>query len=1579
MIPELTQAYALLLKDGNLARLEDLLGKHKQDFEKKNQIDYWQYWWGQLLLAKNDYVGAMDSAATITEIEMKEALLLDAMRLEADLTKNHEKLLTRLKSDYDRHGQFLILFEWAELSCSLGKFQEVSPYAHLLVAKLQTPQAVKIAAFALFNTEDFAQCAKILDDNHALFASRRLPSDLRRLRISCEQKLGRILQAIQHAESLASESDHIIDKTNLISLRLASGDIQGATLGIRTTLEDRKLSAEESLRFAMTIQDVDKPLAIRLLEDAWSKGLTNDEHIVHAYFLAHRVGSAELLEKLHPKFLVSASKTNAVKAMPLNDVIAMMKSSKERMVEIGELYRSGSLPIHLVAEQHSARLSIARLLQLNIQPNLGSSQYYAVPVVFVQHGGRIPGVIKRKCQRLYCDITSLLLINELGLLDALKLCANELFVPSCVFEVLRIELNKISHHQPLRIETIRVVSDLIGANKIGVHEVLYMADNTSRFAVEQVSLYNEAVSTGGYFVTYLPVDKERHSLGDNPKEGAIVGCNAILHSLGLLGVLSNDEIKEGKGKIAGVLSAEAPVALNQKSKLFLDHGIAETLSEAGCLVEACDSFSVFLGSETYNDVKRELRNEHASEKLRGKLNSMIDWLRTSINNGTLQIIPNGKASREADFEDKAFQSSQAIIELLHAPVAEDAFVCIDDRFLNSFAKCGEIPICTLVDVLLLLRETSGIDQDTFWSSIHLLRECNLRHIPILEGEISKRLFAAQVANGRIIESPELRTLRRYIAILLADPDSRQLPDPSKPGHLGETQLVLNVIQSIRSTFEDIWTSDSAEKVALGNWVIENIWSDAAFIAEVLNPKPDNRPNLEHLLGSSLAQLYFHGITLKTRRETGSMKSPNDLRKLYFDWLLWNFGTEKENVELVGKQLREMLSHPRWLPIKSSKVSKLQDMVIGEWFLDLPVLIRDSVNFPANVLKRYRIRHDNTIGLNDLRFNPEVFWQGIERVLRGKPVTIAALQPGAVFEITFLPDKACFVFKNKKSGSTFEVTEEGAPLANRDASKRTGFLMSNLSLLDMPLEKAKRKARVVCAIDNVTERLKQFDDCRRKSFAYSILELGQRHRAGGNISVYDLQSKGVIPLLNYLRIDESIEDPVSKDALAASWAELLADCGLTEGFARFSTIPLFLPSECLSAFDKKSETEAKELIGKWLIRLKSPVSRINLLSLIAKSRHCVSLTEEVITIVDWMRSGSAEIAFEGLQSSLMWSYELLNGKSYEQPVEDKLRMVASWIHAGSLQNALDQLGNHLPYRDYFNKVPKSGIQNLLSKRESLRDDVCYPRNLSFKRLFVFGLIEAVKQNEDFAVKSGIGDLLKSLLFIGNAGTVVPDFSLLQCPDTFRNRINSYLGFDGSDALVRITKDEAAATFKHENLLADAQEALDRLLDKSEELNSWLLVAAYSGPTGLCSLFREKVVAAIDCIKVENVCLWELRQFRIAMFWVGNEARNLRDKGLKERLRCMVLDIARIFSEQDMSNEDIDDRVPILMELCFMISECDESDSDRAMFFTTLVKEVSASWRKSAASVQTLVNQLILKSPFSIALRFAQLQNELRIWK
>ena len=198
-----------------IAEAIEVLDKFESQFKSQEEIRVWTSLYVKALVANDDPKSAL---RVIDQSSQKENLYYDKMMaLQAIAQKkgDWQSLVEFLENTYKETGYTPFLFNCCSLMAEQGNWEYVAKKSQQLIDGIGTPEALRLAATACYNNNQFDICLSLLDGHRDLFEAGVLSNDLRRLRVDCRYMLGDVSEAIREAESLVNEE---LNANNLLAL-----------------------------------------------------------------------------------------------------------------------------------------------------------------------------------------------------------------------------------------------------------------------------------------------------------------------------------------------------------------------------------------------------------------------------------------------------------------------------------------------------------------------------------------------------------------------------------------------------------------------------------------------------------------------------------------------------------------------------------------------------------------------------------------------------------------------------------------------------------------------------------------------------------------------------------------------------------------------------------------------------------------------------------------------------------------------------------------------------------------------------------------------------------------------------------------------------------------------------------------------------------------------------------------------------------------------------------------------------------------------------------------------------------------
>jgi hypothetical protein len=254
------------------------------------------------------------------------------------------------------------------------------------------------------------------------------------------------------------------------------------------------------------------------------------------------------------------------------------------------------------------------------------------------------------------------------------------------------------------------------------------------------------------------------------------------------------------------------------------------------------------------------------DRISDHVKQIIEVTRASLNSR----IESGqvRASRRREFyefEEKSIPQHPSVDILALAPYCDVAI--IDDRFLNQQANIdsggAQAPVFSTLDLLDSLVKAGVLSDDDRLELRTRLRQAGYCFVPIGVEETERCLRNSAIAQGKVVETAELKAIRESV-LRVRMSDWLRLPE--------EAPWLDRTLKAFVRVLKDLWVdgADIKAVTARSNWLVEQIdvrgWAHSLI--------PENADNVV------LKERAVHILLLLTP-PTGVQPSTVDA---YWDWL-----------------------------------------------------------------------------------------------------------------------------------------------------------------------------------------------------------------------------------------------------------------------------------------------------------------------------------------------------------------------------------------------------------------------------------------------------------------------------------------------------------------------------------------------------------------------------------------------------------------------------------------------------------------------------------------------------------------------
>ncbi|HUJ10191.1 MAG TPA: hypothetical protein VL171_09205 [Verrucomicrobiae bacterium] len=1494
-----TQLFALLFADGKYESLAKALEQTRDNMESAGEGHLWRFWKAALLAARGEYGEAETIAKTLGDSERIQARRL-IVTTRAQKDQDWPSAISFFEQLWQASHSPADLLALCEVQLHAGNPTFVAERAKDLVNSVGTTAALRIALEGTLRMKNWRTCLELLHENSKIFPNGELPTDLRRLQISCEQRLGMLTDAVKHAEDLVTKEGTTENTALLFQLRVDAGQLKEATLPARQLLHHPETPASTLVRVGWVMRLTDPVLAEAALRKAVERGVSGPQETALATSLAHALPARDLQEILVPKMVEEAKKPNPfLRSMKFEELLTWKRESDERLNDATALLRAGRIPQVVWNRVANTPLAASSILAIGQEGNARDLSVF--PAVFFQHGSRPIQTPNRAVKALYLDTSAYINAHELGILPLVERSFPSLMVPPSLRKSLVQQLDASKESQPDWDAARRQVIKIVDQKKIAIWSPppARLGEPASRDGVsrEWWLALEETNHRDGLMVDMWPKLRDDGEPFLPPVEilQRMTSGAALAEFLQEEGLISQSETKTALAEVASV-SSGLPDATKPRNDqvIFIEQGVAEILAHAHILKPLVEAFKIVVPERAIMWLRYDQRAEELRNRVQSRIQMMIDRLRTS---NQIKDFVLSEEVRGASPELNLDAATKTIAELLQAPAGDGHFVWVDDRFLNSHDTIGKVPTITTLELLDELQRGASLPNLGYFSYRHKLRKADFRYIHLKSDELLHYLMQAPERENRIVETAELAVLRKYFARAILDTGTIQIPplNFAAPKPNGEIDFLVTATKGVIEVLEKIFaTANQSERLqyARADWVLHAVWLDPSHLRVILGQTP-----LREFAPAQAIKIAGLGEDLLLSRglNRGIFGDDERLRR-YMTWIETRLLKDQQRCDDAARQIRSLLEKSVSESSRGRKQDQVRLAVMANWFLALPHRVRRSVRLNKDCRKALGITDRTVVNVADVAFKSSAFWVAAASAYDGAETKIAPVGGGEEFTVQLIRQNGHPTLTLRRAGmqEKWGMEDDALDLLGNDLKRRIAVLDAHPEWFESVASHSRQAKQRIARLKR-GERVPRLDKIRQRSAWHFYKALEMRLTSTHSSTLSQMSPPDAKELASYLRLRSSSNGSLTAREFDLGAKRLVAELDLSEAFSRLASLPRNLPAAFLCEFDKLTNGGKKSFLSGLKNRTHSPLTRLHYLYLLRRGGS--GFTSEARQLKRELLNPQAESNASAFLQVLSWSWNQLGDTSEETSVSPTMRLALAWAHAEPLFALLRRGSEAAQIETFFSS------NNRLSPKETItgsagEEDAAHPRHLTPSIFLICGIAWALRDDAAAFAADDPSLLTRAseVCFRQHESLRWPRLEWLDDPTFWSNGLGSFFGEPREILLKPILGPERSAELSSQRVFREIEAAVSSLETTPSNHDAWLILGALlRAPSSCPPALRARVKALIERYDVISGEFSETERFPI-LFAMAAQAWPIGGASLAEHLVKKIATFAQWLSER-----------------------------------------------------------------------------------
>jgi hypothetical protein len=1185
---EVVVAFVSLIQEQKYTTAKDLLVKTESVFVRHGAAELWHFWASQIGFMSGEALSTTSASTEVGSPSLLDTQLM-LLRLKARQPGNWDPLIAELRSRTES-GSDEALNELCMVLGVRGRWKEAEPLALKMAARIETAEAVRLAAVILHNAGSFKECLELIENQRSVFPHSQLPNEMVRLTISARRELGLLPSAIAAAEHLFRLKPTVAHFLALADLYFEKGDISSLALFARKHDRFEDLLSIDSLRLAARIAYQDSILATQLWRRALKGGI-EDRQLSGAVEIGYRLGLDRELRPLLDRLLSSAANAGgSVQRMDLDQARSALLAQKSTMEDVFRIYRRGQIPIHLAARYFHRPLAflLHRLLLLN------EEQPYSAGPAFLRSGSRAGPTLRAQSDqqlRLHADLTALLTAAHFEVLDKIETAFHPVFLPHDTLIALVAMRDDTLRLQPSRQPSLRAVADLVAAGKItpirGGHR-----ESLDTFGTERRTAPHSETSQWLIADWSLPRDPSGQEIL-NPPEGQdrrFRSPHSIVKALQTLGEISTEQSSFGLEALGPERHSFPEQEIPKESNIDCTAGVLEWLATGRVLEHAARAFRLHLDQSEFDLlIRAELSHFSHGQADAAWLTQIIERLTGGLESGTYQLQPAFHQDRDnPEAAERQSMEFKCLHDLFQFEPQPGDLLWIDDRCVNRYMQREGCGIVDTLDLVYFLRQKELISEGEQRQIVHQMRGAEVRFLSLDVEEITYWTTRAAVSSGRLTDSRELQTLRRSYARSLLDCDGLNIVSPT-PGTPVEWPFVLASGTGTLDAIIQIWSTSGpdAVKEARSEWVLRNLYLPDR--GRCFTSVERSGPSDLQLEAAVLAGFLVASFSVWSSNDNDRQTRRDYLNWMYARLLRTRFDTDPTLAKNAVEGVKRLLLHTgTGLKRDEPRAAGLLAVLVRTWIEDLPEPLKGLIGEDPHFLRSLGVTILPMVQVGTHRVAPEQFWKAAAcAVKQTTPVALGRDHPGLSLMIVVESGEQRLAVEDRSAGSRYIVGDLPVEFLSDSIAKRETAIRAIANQFDLHRAALDDAIARLSQIQDLAQRIAETTALKGRSVHFAYRELGRKLKARELIGPQDFFPSDPGIIAYYLRIESRSIGALSFEGQLLKSAEvLLDDVGVAETIERFGGLPVALPSPIFENLGAMSRPERRSIL-KQLVRRLSP--------------------------------------------------------------------------------------------------------------------------------------------------------------------------------------------------------------------------------------------------------------------------------------------------------------------------------------------------------------------------------------------------------